>query len=90
MVTNTEKAGLVANMLANNNQSSANNYGIRLAGTSKRCWVYYNNFQDEQQQPTQTMAILEEPSAGGNLIRFNLSRPKSKASGQGTIDNDNQ
>jgi hypothetical protein len=88
-VTHTEKADLVANMLDNNNQSAAEGCGIRLAGTTKGCRLHYNNFQDEQQQPTQTRAIVEEPSTGNNLIRFNLTRAKIQADGQGSTVCDN-
>jgi hypothetical protein len=87
--SNTENASFVANMLDNNNQSSAEGCGIRLAGSTRGCRLHYNNFQDEQMQPTQTRAIVEDASAGNNLIRFNLSRTRLHAGGQGSTVSDN-
>jgi hypothetical protein len=72
LLENTEKAEVVANMLAKNNQAYGEGCGIRLAGNSRDCRHYYNNSQDPQLQPSQTRAIVEDKPAGGNLLRFNL------------------
>jgi hypothetical protein len=77
-------------MFANNNQAAAaDGCGIRLAGNTRNCRLYYNNFQDEQNQATQTKAVVEDVSANGNVIRFNLSRVPIQASGQDSTVTDN-
>ena len=89
-VTDTDKADLVANMLANNNQAvTADGCGIRLTGNTRNCRLHYNNLQDEQNQATQTRAIVEDASAGSNLIRLNLARAPIQAAGQGSTVTDN-
>jgi hypothetical protein len=90
-LTDTTGADLVANMAANNNQSATEGCAIRPAGATRDSRVYYNNCQDEQMQPTQTRAILEDPSAGGDLLRFNLTRKPAQilAQGQGSTASDN-
>jgi hypothetical protein len=79
---NSKQVELVANMLANNNQSSLDGCGIRLGGQTAFCRLHYNNCQDTQNQPTQTKAVIEEPTAGQNRIQFNLARAKFQIDGQ--------
>ncbi|HOF86761.1 MAG TPA: NosD domain-containing protein [Armatimonadota bacterium] len=88
---NTERAALVANMAANNNQSAADAGAILLAGTTNHCRVYYNNCQDTQMQRTQLTAIQEEATAGSNIIRFNLVGKPARvlADGQGSMVSEN-
>jgi len=90
-LTDTEGADLIANMAANNNQSGAAGVGLHLAGATRGCHLYYNNCQDEQMQTTQVQGILEEPTAGGNFIRFNLTRKPTGivAQGEGSTVSDN-
>ena len=58
---------------------------------TRGCRLYYNNCQDEQMQPMQVQGTLEEPTAGGNTIRFNLTRKPNGivAKGQGSTVSDN-
>ncbi|MHB9024140.1 MAG: glycosyl hydrolase family 28-related protein [Armatimonadota bacterium] len=91
MFIDTERAELIANMAANNNQSAGDANAIRLAGASQNCRVYYNNCQDTQGQQTQLKAILEEATAGSNIIRFNLVGKPARvlANGQGSTVSEN-
>lgn len=89
VATDTKQAELIANMLANNNQSDGEGCGIRLSGGTNACRLHYNNLQDNQPQPSQVNAIIEESSAGHNVIRFNLLRAKIQAAGQGSTISDN-
>ncbi len=66
---------VIANMFAENNQSgAADGCGLRLAGTTSRSAVHYNNFQDNLMQPVQLKGIVEESSATDNTITHNLGR----------------
>ncbi|MHB9131003.1 MAG: right-handed parallel beta-helix repeat-containing protein [Armatimonadota bacterium] len=88
----TERAELVANMAANNNESMSDACGaIHLAGKTNNCRIYYNNCQDTQAQQTQLKAILEEVTAGSNIIRFNLVGKSARilANGQGSLVSEN-
>ncbi|HEY3418799.1 MAG TPA: right-handed parallel beta-helix repeat-containing protein, partial [Armatimonadota bacterium] len=88
----TERAELVANMAANNNESAADTGGaIHLLGATKNCHLFYNNCQDTQSQQTQIKAIIEEATAGGNIIRFNLVGKPARvlANGQGSTVSEN-
>jgi hypothetical protein len=82
-VENTKDSDFVANMLANNNQSSDEAVaGIHLTGHTTGCGLFYNNFQDTQTQLTQNLGIIVVVPARRNRIQFNLSRTKLQIDSQ--------
>ena len=91
-LTDCEQVDLVANLADMNNQSAGSGAAIHLAGATKNCRLYYNSCQDEQYMgPTQVQAIVEDATASGNLIRFNLVGKPARlvTNGQGSMVSDN-
>jgi hypothetical protein len=86
-----QRADLLACMFSGNGQDpGAGGCAVRLSETASGCRVFYNNFQDTQRVPCQTMAVCEEATAAMNKVRFNLYRNAAlSCSGAGTTVGDN-
>jgi hypothetical protein len=104
LLENVTGGHIVSNLCRTNNQSLDGRAGIRLTGTSSGCTVAYNHCSDDEIYASQAQGIIEEETAGKNVIRFNLACPMYMnhqpgnrpappaliAEGKGSIIKDNQ
>ncbi len=104
LLENVTGGHVVSNLCRTNNQALEGRAGIRLAGTASGCTVAYNHCSDDEIHASQAQGIIEEETAGRNVIRFNLACPMFMnhqpgnrpappaliAEGKGSIIKDNQ